>query len=203
MKFSTLIALAVSFLSVVSCADADYCSLVDTRIGTGGSGHVFVGANVPFGMVQLGPTSIPNTWDFCSGYHESDSTVIGFSHTHLSGAGMPEMQDLTVMPVIGRDLTYARGNEEDPDSGLWSYADRTREISEPGYYSVPLERYGILAEMTATSRVGMQRFTFPASDEAAVVFDMENGDGGVMDVLTGCEIEVLSDTSLRGWRKST
>ena len=203
MKFSTLIALAVSFLSVVSCADADYCSLVDTRIGTGGSGHVFVGANVPFGMVQLGPTSIPNTWDFCSGYHESDSTVIGFSHTHLSGAGMPEMLDLTVMPVIGRDLTYARGNVEDPDSGLWSYADRSREISEPGYYSVPLERYGILAEMTATARVGMQRFTFPASDEAAIVFDLENGDGGVMDVLTGCEIEVISDTSIRGWRRST
>lgn len=203
MKFPTFITLAVSFVSLVSCEDTDYCRYVDTGIGTGGSGHVFVGANVPFGMVQLGPTSIPNTWDFCSGYHESDSTVIGFSHTHLSGAGMPEMQDLTVMPVIGRDLTYARGNEEDPDSGLWSYADRTREISEPGYYSVPLERYGILAEMTATSRVGMQRFTFPASDEAAVVFDMENGDGGVMDVLTGCEIEVLSDTSLRGWRKST
>lgn len=203
MKFPTLIALAASFLSLISCADADYCSFVDTRIGSGGSGHVFVGANVPFGMVQLGPTSIPNTWDFCSGYHESDSTVIGFSHTHLSGAGMPEMLDLTVMPIVGTDLTYARGNTDDQNSGLWSYADRSREISEPGYYAVPLERYGIMAEMTATARVGLQRFTFPASEEAAIIFDMENGDGGVMDVLTGCEIQVISDTELRGWRKST
>lgn len=203
MKSLSIAVLATSFLSLISCADADYCSFVDTRIGSGGSGHVFVGANVPFGMVQLGPTSIPNTWDFCSGYHESDSTVIGFSHTHLSGAGMPEMFDLTVMPVVGTDLTYARGNTDDQNSGLWSYADRSREISEPGYYAVPLERYGIMAEMTATARVGLQRFTFPASEEAAIIFDMENGDGGVMDVLTGCEIQVISDTELRGWRKST
>ena len=203
MKSLSIAVLAASFLSLISCADADYCSFVDTRIGSGGSGHVFVGANVPFGMVQLGPTSIPNTWDFCSGYHESDSTVIGFSHTHLSGAGMPEMLDLTVMPVVGTDLTYARGNTDDQNSGLWSYADRSREISEPGYYAVPLERYGIMAEMTATARVGLQRFTFPASEEAAIIFDMENGDGGVMDVLTGCEIQVISDTELRGWRKST
>ena len=203
MKFSTFAALAVSFFSFVSCGGTDYCQYVDTRIGTGGSGHVFVGANVPFGMVQLGPTSIPSTWDFCSGYHEMDSTVIGFSHTHPSGTGMPEMLDFTIMPVTGRNLTYARGNAADPSSGLWSYADRSREVTEPGYYSVPLERYGILAEMTATARVGLQRFTFPASEEAAVIFDMENGDGGIMDVLTGCEIEVLSDTRLRGWRKST
>ena len=162
-----------------------------------------MGACVPNGMVQLGPTSIPNTWDFCCGYHDSDSTVIGFSHTHLSGTGMPEMFDLTVMPVIGKDLTYARGNTSDQKSGLWSYADRSREINTPGYYSVPLLRYGITAEMTATRRVGLQRFTFPESEEAAIVFDMENGDGGVMDVLTGCNIEVISDTDLRGWRKST
>lgn len=203
MKSLTIAVLAASFLSLISCADTDYCSYVDTRIGSGGAGHVFVGANVPFGMVQLGPTSIPNTWDFCSGYHETDSTVIGFSHTHLSGAGMPEMFDLTVMPVVGTDLTYARGNIDDQNSGLWSYADRSREISEPGFYAVPLERYGIMAEMTATARVGFQRFTFPASEESAIVFDMENGDGGVMDVLTGCEIEAVSDTRLHGWRKST
>jgi len=203
MKSLSIAVLTVSILSIMSCAGTDYCSHVDTMIGSGGSGHVFVGANVPFGMVQLGPTSIPNTWDFCSGYHEMDSTTIGFSHTHLSGAGMPEMLDITVMPVVGRNLAYARGNAEDQSSGLWSYADRTREVSCPGYYSVPLERYGILAEMTATSRVGFQRHTFPASDESAIIFDMENGDGGIMDVLTGCEIEVVSDTGLRGWRRST
>ena len=162
-----------------------------------------MGACVPNGMVQLGPTSIPNTWDFCTGYHDSDSTIIGFSHTHLSGTGMPEMFDLTVMPVVGTELTYTRGNTSAQSSGLWSYADRSRETNVPGYYSVPLLRYGITAEMTATRRVGLQRFTFPESEEAAIIFDMENGDGGVMDVLTGCNIEVISDTDLRGWRKST
>ena len=102
-----------------------YTSLVDMKIGTGGHGHVFVGANVPFGLVQLGPTSIPQAWDWCSGYHDSDSTVIGFSHTHLSGTGIGDLFDVTVMPVTG-DVTYARGTEEDPQSGMWSYADRTR-----------------------------------------------------------------------------
>ena len=113
--------------------------LVDVQIGTGGHGHVFVGANVPFGMVQLGPTSIPQDWDWCSGYHSSDSTVIGFSHTHLSGTGIGDLFDITVMPVIDSlkadgtsSLTYARGSEEDPASGLWSYADRSKEISRPG-----------------------------------------------------------------------
>ena len=143
---------------------------------------MFVGANVPFGMVQLGPTSIPQDWDWCSGYHESDSTVIGFSHTHLSGTGIGDLFDITVMPVIdsigddGRStLTYDRGSEDDPQSGLWSYADRTREVAKPGYYSVPLTRYGITAEMTATNRVGLHRYTFPASENAALVFDLMNG----------------------------
>ena len=155
-------------------AEENYTRHVDPKIGTGGHGHVFVGANVPFGLVQVGPTSIPQTWDWCSGYHASDSTVIGFSHTHLSGTGIGDLFDVTVMPVTG-DVTYARGEEADPASGLWSYADRTQEIARPGYYSVPLTRYGIRAELTATARVGLHRYTFPASDAAAVVFDLENG----------------------------
>ena len=153
----------------------DFTSYVDPKIGSGGHGHVFVGANVPFGMVQLGPTSIPQDWDWCSGYHDSDSTVIGFSHTHLSGTGIGDLFDITVMPVVGKNLTYARGRETDPHSGLWSYADRSREIAKPGYYSVPLTRYGITAELTASSFVGMHRYTFPESDEAGIVFNMMNG----------------------------
>ena len=136
-------------------AEENYTRHVDPKIGTGGHGHVFVGANVPFGLVQVGPTSIPQTWDWCSGYHASDSTVIGFSHTHLSGTGIGDLFDVTVMPVTG-NVTYARGTEDDPTSGLWSYADRTQEIARPGYYSVPLTRYGIRAELTATARVGLQ-----------------------------------------------
>ena len=101
---------------------------VDPRIGSSGHGHVFVGASVPFGMVQLGPTSITQEWDWCSGYHESESSVIGFSHTHLSGTGIGDMFDVTVMPVTG-EVTYARGTLEEPESGLWSMADRTREVA--------------------------------------------------------------------------
>ena len=179
----------IAALGLASCAqpaaDDNLTRYVDPRIGTGGHGHVFVGANVPFGLVQLGPTSIPQEWDWTSGYHESDSTVIGFSHTHLSGTGIGDLFDVTVMPVVG-EVTCARG---------------TKEVVRPGYYSVPLVRYGITAEMTATSRVGFHRYTFPAADDAAVIFDLENG--GCWDKATETHIEPSGDSRLVGWRYST
>ncbi len=178
----------------------DYTQFVDTKIGSGGHGHVFVGANVPFGMVQLGPTSIPQTWDWCSGYHDSDSTVIGFSHTHLEGTGIGDLFDVTVMPVVG-EVTYARGTEDDPQSGMWSYGERSKEVSEPGYYSIPLVRGGILAEMTATNRVGLHRYTFPATSEAAIVFDLENG--GCWDKPTETSMKAEGNNRIVGSRRST
>lgn len=190
LKFA---ASAVLLAMVFSCsAPEDYAGYVDTKIGSGGHGHVFVGASVPFGLVQLGPTSIPQQWDWCSGYHDSDSTVIGFSHTHLEGTGIGDLFDITVMPVTG-SVEYSR-------EGLWSYADRTREVAEPDYYSVPLLRYDILAEMTATSRVGFHRYTFPASDSTAIVFDLENG--GCWDKATDTRIEADGNDALKGWRFS-
>lgn len=195
--------------TIAACSEHQgerFTDYVDTSIGTGGHGHVFVGANVPFGLVQLGPTSIPQEWDWTSGYHESDSTVIGFSHTHLNGTGIGDLFDITVMPVVG-EVTYARGTEDDLHSGMWSYADRTKEISRPGYYSVPLTRYGITAEMTATARVGMHRYTFPESDSSAIVFDLENG--GCWDKATGTFMEVVPGNAMaskanaiRGYRYS-
>ena len=190
LKFA---ASAVLLAMAFSCsAPEDYAGYVDTKIGSGGHGHVFVGASVPFGLVQLGPTSIPQQWDWCSGYHDSDSTVIGFSHTHLEGTGIGDLFDITVMPVTG-SVEYSR-------EGLWSYADRTREVAEPDYYSVPLLRYDILAEMTATSRVGFHRYTFPASDSTAIVFDLENG--GCWDKATDTRIEAEGNDALKGWRFS-
>lgn len=204
MRHTIIIAAAI-FLAGCTHTDDSLTGYVDPKIGSGGHGHVFVGANVPFGFVQLGPTSIPQDWDWCSGYHDSDSTLIGFSHTHLSGTGIGDLFDITVMPVVGplagkndsgspdvsrngsgtdqnssmaageRPLTFGRGRESDPDNGLWSYADRTREIARPGYYSVPLLRYGITAEMTATTRTGMHRYTFPESKNAGIVIDLLNG----------------------------
>jgi predicted alpha-1,2-mannosidase len=188
-------------LAVTAISNAqNVTDYVDVKIGSGGHGHVFVGASVPFGMVQLGPTSIPQTWDWCSGYHQSDNTVIGFSHTHLEGTGIGDLFDVTVMPVVG-DVTYARGAEGDQQSGLWSYADRSKEVARPGYYSVPLTRYGITAELTATERVGFHRYTFPQSDNAAIVFDLENG--GCWDKATETKFVVLDNTHLAGFRRST
>ena len=200
-----LLTALMTALTLFSCqsdprlSDNDPAAYVDPFIGSGGHGHVFVGACVPFGLVQLGPTSIPQQWDWCSGYHESDSTVIGFSHTHLSGTGIGDLFDVTVMPVVGTDLTYARGEADKPGSGLWSYADRTKEVCTPGYYSVPLPRYGVTAEMTATERVGFHRYTFPASQQAALVFDLENG--GCWDHPKETHIEA-DGRRIKGWRFS-
>ena len=198
--------LALTPLLVVACThtandavDRNYTDYVDMKIGTGGHGHVFMGANVPFGMVQLGPTSVPQEWDWCSGYHDSDSTVIGFSHTHLSGTGIGDLFDVTVMPVTG-DVTYSRGETGKEGSGLWSYADRSKEVARPGYYSVPLTRYGINAELTATNRVGLHRYTFPKSDSAAIVFDLQNG--GCWDRATETKMEALNDSTIAGYRYS-
>lgn len=201
--FITAIIVSVSALAVgcsSSTTDESVVNYVNVKIGSGGHGHVFVGASVPFGAVQLGPTSIPQTWDWCSGYHVSDSTVIGFSHTHLSGTGIGDLFDVTLMPVTG-EVTYARGNEEDQTSGLWSYADRTKEVAKPGYYSVPLTRYGITAEMTATNRVGLSRYTFPASEEAAIVIDLENG--GCWDRAYSTDIQQVDEKTIKGFRFSS
>ena len=186
---------------MVACSSQpQLISYIDPKIGTGDHGHVFVGANVPFGMVQVGPTSIPQEWDWCSGYHASDSTLIGFSHTHLSGTGIGDLFDVTIMPVVG-DVTYSRGDGVNPDSGMWSFADRSKEVARPGYYSVPVVRYGVLAEMSATSRVGYHRYTFPESEQAALVIDLQNG--GCWDSVTESHMEVVGDNRIEGYRYSS
>lgn len=180
--------------------ETNFTQYVDPYIGTGGHGHVFVGANVPFGLVQLGPTSIPQTWDWTSGYHISDSTVIGFPHTHLSGTGIGDLHDVTLMPVTGK-VTYARGTEDDPTSGLWSYSERSKEQVKPGYYTTHLTRYDVDVELTATKRVGFHKYTFPEHDETAIVFDMENG--GTWDKATEVFISKVGDKTVEGYRYST
>ena len=195
MKKNILIALTAIIAScTVTVEETDYTSYVDTSIGTGGHGHVFVGANVPFGAVQLGPTSIPDTWDWCSGYHSSDSSVIGFSHTHLSGTGIGDLFDITILPVTAPVEDYSR-------AGMADEADRTEEVSVPGYYSVPLKKSGVTAELTATERVGYHRYSFPAGcADAALVFDLENG--GCWDKVTSDTLNVIDNTHIEGFRFS-
>lgn len=201
MKISKLMLCSTLLLAACTAQEPTekLTSYVNPLIGSGGHGHVFVGAHVPFGMVQLGPTSVTTTWDWTSGYHQDENSVIGFSHTHLSGTGIGDLFDVTVMPVTG-DVTYSRGTLDDAKSGLWSPADRAQEVAKPGYYSVPLTRYGVKAEMTATTRVGMHRYTFPKSDVAALVFDLENG--GCWDKTTESHMEAEGNSCIVGWRYS-
>lgn len=174
---------------------------VDPYIGTGGHGHVFLGANVPFGMVQLGPTQMTEGWDWCSGYHYSDSTIVGFGHLHLSGTGIGDLGDISVMPVMG-EVTLAKGSLSDPSSGIYSLFSHERETAKPGYYAVHLERFGIDVALTATERVGFHSYTFPKSEEVpALVFDLERGIG--WDRTTKAFIQQENDTTISGYRYSS
>src|SRR5450631_550496 len=134
-------------------------SYVDPYIGTGGHGHVFLGASVPYGAVQAGPTNIVKGWDWCSGYHYSDSILIGFSQTHLSGTGIGDLGDVLIMPYTGAVQTHP-GSQTRPDSGYASHYHHKNETARPAYYSVLLEDYGIRAEVTASERVSFYRYTF-------------------------------------------
>lgn len=149
---------------------------VDPYIGTGFHGHVFVGASVPFGAVQLGPTNISEGWDWCSGYHISDSTIIGFQHTHLSGTGIGDLGDISFMPTTGPINVY-KGSNKNLKSGYVSLFSHKDEVVKPGYYKVKLKKYDIGVELTASTRVGMHKYTFPASKDAHILIDLQEGIG--------------------------
>ncbi len=124
---------------------------VKIAIGTGGHGHTYPGATVPFGMVQLSPDTNNQGWDWCSGYHYSDNSIMGFSHTHLSGTGIGDMLDVLLMPCTGTVKTIP-GSRENPDAGYRSRFSHGDEVAVPGYYSVLLRDYRIRAELSATAR---------------------------------------------------
>ncbi|MDR2885279.1 MAG: GH92 family glycosyl hydrolase [Rikenellaceae bacterium] len=181
-------------------AETDFTQYVDQHIGTGGHGHVFMGANVPFGMVQLGPTSIPQSWDWTSGYHISDTTVIGFAHTHLSGTGIGDLSDIVLMPVTG-PVNHARGTADSYDTGMWSYFSRAHERCAPGYYATRLDRYGVDVELTATARVGLHKYTFPGDcADARVVLNIE--DGTCWDAPVETYLKVTGGNTIEGYRYS-
>ena len=148
---------------------------VDPYIGSGYHGHVFVGTSVPYGMVQLGPTNIHKGWDWCSGYHYSDSILIGFSHTHLSGTGCTDLCDILIMPL--NEIRTPRGNQDDIRDGYASRYSHANEIARPEYYSLLLDRYNIKAELTATDRVGFHRYTYPEGKPASILIDLREGNG--------------------------
>ena len=173
-------------------------SYVHPLIGAGGHGHVFVGASVPFGAVQVGPQNIPKGWDWCSGYHYSDSILIGFSHLHLSGTGGGDLGDVLIMPYTGKIKTE-KGTQEHHGEGYASLFSHGREMVRPGYYSVHLDDYGVDVELTASARVGFHRYHFPPDKPARIIIDLKEG---VDDHATDTYIEKVDDHTLKGYRLS-
>ena len=163
--------LFVALLLVASTAWAqNLTDYVDPMIGTGDHGHVFVGANVPFGMVNAGPTQVEQGWDWCSGYHETGKRIVGFGQMHLSGTGCGDLGDVLLMPGYG--------DQELTREGLSSTYSHEKETAVPGYYSVMLDKFGIQAEVTASCRVGFYRFTFPkGSSNARIVINLKDDVG--------------------------
>ena len=186
-----LSAIAALFLGTASMARTAADGLtryVNQYIGTGGHGHVFLGANVPFGLVQLGPTQITRGWDWCSGYHYSDSVLIGFGHMHLSGTGIGDLGDIALLPVSDasqRELIFYHKDES----------------VKPGYYSLKLADPGVKVELTASQRVGFHRYTFDGnSGKALMRLDLVQGIG--WDKMTDCLITQESATRITGYRRS-
>ncbi|MGI4022395.1 MAG: GH92 family glycosyl hydrolase [Janthinobacterium lividum] len=167
----------------------DYTKLVNPFIGTGGHGHTYPGAVLPFGMVQLSPDTRLEGWDGCSGYYTMDSLVYGFSHTHLSGTGIADYCDILFMPTTGKPQL----NNKD----YRSHFQKKNEDASPGYYTTLLDKYNITAELTATLRVGMHRYSFPNTKEANIIIDLQHRDP-VLDSW----IEVVNDHEIRGFRRS-
>ena len=185
MRSFALILLLLFTVSAAARAQANYARYVDPFIGTQKMGHTYPGATVPFGAVQLSPDTDQqphniggkynkDAYKYCAGYQYDDREIVGFSHTHFSGTGHSDLGDFLIMPTVG-PLQLEPGTKGDPKSGFRSAFSHANEKAEPGYYSVRLDDDNILAEMTATTRVGMHRYTFPATDNAHIVLDLMHG----------------------------
>lgn len=199
LAFSLAAALVAGASAVSAQKLAPPASYVDPFIGTGGHGHVFPGATVPFGMVQLSPDTDTEGWDWCSGYHYSDHSIMGFSHTHLSGTGCADLGNILFVPQVA-PAKWKAGPKDKLGEGYRTAFDHKNETAQPGYYRVKLAS-GITAELTATERTGFHRYTFPAAASATLLIDLAHkigmGDkGGNYDG----EITVESPTIVSGWQ---
>lgn len=202
--------LAFPFLFAKADQTPDKVSYVNPMIGTEGMGHTFPGACAPFGIVQLSPDTdtIPHNidgvyqgkvYEYCAGYQHTDNTIVGFSHTHLSGTGHSDLGDLLIMPQTGV-LQLNPGTKDDPDSGYRQRFSHDTEQASPGYYAVTLNDAGIKAELTATQRVGVHKYTYPEGSDQRIILDLLHGlynyDGKVL----WSTLRVENDTLLTGMR---
>ena len=186
-----------------SQATQQHAADVDPRIGTGGDGHLFPGATVPFGMVQLSPdTDMPDfkhAYKWAAGYQYGDPTIMGFSHTHFSGSGHSDLGDVLVMPIAG-DVKLDPGDQKVPGSGYRSRFDHASEVEQPGYYAVTLSDYGVRAELTASRRVGWHRYTFPAGKPAHVLLDLRPSIYDYPGKVLWANVQVRPDGTVTGCR---
>ncbi len=195
----TLLVLAISCSPKPKkqAVNEELTAYVNPFIGTDGPGNTYPGATTPFGMVQLSPDiGIPG-WDRIAGYYYQDSIITGFSHTHLTGTGAGDLYDILVMPTNGRSSKKIKANNYKPHSSF----SHDKEGASPGYYWVDLLDYGIKAEMTATSRVGVHRYTFPKDENSQIHVDL--GYAINWDKPTDTFIKVVNDSTLQGHRMST
>lgn len=168
----------------------NFSQYVNPFIGTGGHGHTFPGATVPFGMVQLSPdTRIDGSWDGCSGYHYSDSVIYGFSHTHLNGTGCTDYGDIMLMPTMGKPSLI--------DKDYSSTFSHNNEKSSAGYYEVLLDKFNIKTRLTATTRVGYHEYTFNNSGQANIILDLNHRDR----LLEG-EVKIIDNKTIEVFRRS-
>lgn len=209
MKKQLIFAAFITSACLISCGDkkqqpapisnANLVQYVDPYIGSGEHGHVFVGANVPFGAVQVGPNNIFKGWDWCSGYHYSDSIVIGFSHTHLSGTGCADLGDIQVMPYTG-EIRTKRGEQNNIEGAYSSYYKHENESVRPGYYSLLMDN-GVKAELTASERVGFHKYTFPKTEDASrIMINLKEGND---DKAIDTYIKLVDEYTVEGYRIST
>ena len=192
-----LLALICSVSPASAQSARQLADAVNPFIGTGGHGHVYPGATRPFGMVQLSPDTRVEGWDACAGYHYSDSLILGFSHTHLSGTGIGDYGDILLMPTVG-ELRTISGNAKTP--GYRSTFRHESERASAGFYSVRLDDYNIGVELTTTKRVGFHRYTFPKTERANIILDLVHGIGP--DQVIDAKVEFLSDREIVGYRRS-
>ena len=179
---------------------------VDVFIGTGPDGHTFPGATVPFGMVQLSPDSwigyFKQSYSHAAGYRYDDSTIQGFSHTHFSGAGHSDLGDVLVMPIAGSEVKLDPGEADKPGSGYRSRFSHEDEIGQPGYYAVTLSDYAIRAELTATARVGLHRYAFPAGSPAHLLIDLRQSIYNYPGKVLWSRLRLRPDGTLTGFRET-
>ncbi|WP_316780465.1 GH92 family glycosyl hydrolase [Pedobacter antarcticus] len=196
----------------IAAAQQDLSKYVKPIIGTQKMGHTYPGATVPFGAVQLSPETDTisyelngkyngHVYNYTAGYKYEDKTIVGFSHTHFSGTGHSDLGDFLIMPTQGK-LQLNPGTADNPKSGYRSAFSHDQETSEAGYYKVKLEDHKILAELTASERVGMHQYTFPKSDDSHIILDLMAGIYNYDDKNVWTYVRVVNDTLVTGYRQT-